>query len=73
MFLFITIFSLICVCSLSQFVITEFGDEMEESGFIQKHLVEVILVEEEEQGGGGKKRGGGVTVKEVSDIHLQSQ
>lgn len=45
MHVFITIFLLICVF----FLITGFGNEMEESGLFRKNLVEVILVQEEEE------------------------
>lgn len=47
MHVFITIFLLICVFFF--FLITGFGNEMEESGLFRKNLVEVILVQEEEE------------------------
>lgn len=66
------------MCVVVFFLITGFGDGMEESGFAQKNLVEVILVQEEEEE--GEERGGEERVEsqswkvkqeKVFNIHLQ--
>lgn len=54
-------------------LITGFGDEMEESGFVQKNLVEVILVQEEEERGGGGGEGKGGEKKKGSGTTAESQ
>lgn len=61
-----------CVCFFF-FSITGFGDGMEESGFAQKNLVEVILVQEEEGGEEEEVESQSSKVKEekVFNIHLQ--